>query len=58
MESGGVAPLGDEGVQLETDTPVEGVHIRWSFVGAWEAIILVGQTKGYTTKSYAADRSP
>ena len=34
------------------------MHIRWSFDGAWEAIILVGPNKGYTTKSYVAKMSP
>ena len=58
VESGGVAPLTDEAVQLETNTSVEGVHIRWSFDGAWEAIILAGPKKGYTTKSYVAYMSP
>ena len=48
VESGGVAPLTDEAVQLETNTSVEGVHIRWSFDGAWVAIMLIGPTKGYT----------
>ena len=29
-----------------------GLHVRWAFTGAWEAIILEGSHKGKAVKSY------
>ena len=29
-----------------------GVHMRWDFDGAWEAIIIAGPATGHKTKSY------
>ena len=51
----GVPQLDGAPVQLVPNTSVEGVHIRWSFDGAWEAIVLSGPKQGFTTKSFVAN---
>ena len=37
---------------LDPNCAVSGVHMRWDFDGAWEAIIIAGPAKGHKTKSY------
>ena len=52
--SGGVV-LPNEGCpSMEGNCSVPNVHIRWSFDGAWEAIVIAGPRKGSKLKSYVA----
>ncbi len=52
--SGGVAPVADSLDSLESNCGVPGVHIRWDFAGAWEAVVLEGPTRGSCVKSCVA----
>jgi len=52
--SGGVAPVEDPLDSLESNCGVPGVHIRWDFEGAWEAVVLEGPTRGDCVKSCVA----
>ena len=55
IRSGGVpVVLGDPLEALGCNCEADRVHIRWDFGGAWEAIILAGEKKGTTVKSYVA----
>ena len=50
--SGGVPVATDDPLDaLECNCEAEHVHIRWDFLGAWEAIILAGEKKGTKIKS-------
>ena len=50
----GVPQLAEAPVVLVPNISVEGVRVRWSFDGAWEAIVLSGPNQGFTTKSFVA----
>ena len=55
LETGGVpmeAAVADHEASLERNCHAPGVHIRWDFDGAWEAVILQGSQKGKTVKSF------
>ena len=52
--SGGVAPVADSLDSLESNCGVPGVHIRWDFAGAWEAVVLEGPTRGSCVTSCVA----
>ena len=55
-KTGGIPTLDPAaaGEELKGNCSVPGVHIRWDFNGAWEAIILAGEKKGATVKSHVA----
>ena len=55
LETGGVpmeAAVADHEASLARNCHAPGVHIRWDFDGAWEAVILQGSQKGRTVKSF------
>ena len=55
VRTGCVEPLPDDEEQLIPNSSVEGVHIRWSFDGAWEATVVADGTsvKSYVSKMCA-----
>ena len=59
LHSGGVHVALDDPLEaLACNCDTEHVHIRWDFGGAWEAIILAGENKGSTVKSYVSKCTP
>jgi len=50
--TGGVPLQEDPLAGLAPNCAASGVHMRWDFDGAWEAIIIAGPAKGHKTKSY------
>ena len=55
VRTGCVEPLPDDEEQLIPNSSVEGVHIRWSFDGAWEATVVADGTsvKSFVSKMCA-----
>ena len=55
LETGGVpmeSAVADHEAGLEGNCQAPGIHIRWDFDGAWEAVILEGRQKGKSVKSF------
>ena len=50
--TGGVPLQEDPLAGIAPNCAASGVHMRWDFDGAWEAIIIAGSAKGHKTKSY------
>lgn len=59
VRSGGVPVPDDirsgEELHLEENCAAPGVHMRWDFDGAWEAIVVAGQHKGKKVRSLVAN---